>query len=100
KFVYNKTKNSDKYHEVAFKTFDVKKQEDSCVHLSYGDYLDNIYEENGALKRALKHNEKRPGQRCMSEIIYDAFQSKSHALIEAETSTGNPPSYMMTSDHE
>src|SRR5699024_943106 len=45
-FAYNTPKNIDTFHGLAFKTFDVEKQEDSCVHLSYGDYLDNIYEEN------------------------------------------------------
>lgn len=99
-FAYNTPKNIDTFHGLAFKTFDVEKQEDSCVHLSYGDYLDNIYEENGALKRALKHYEKRPGQRCMSEIIYDAFQSRSHALIEAETGTGKSLSYLVAAVYE
>src|SRR5699024_3156409 len=36
----------------------------------------------------------------MSEIIYDAFQSKSHALIEAETGTGKSLSYLVAAVYE
>lgn len=62
---------------------------------SYGDFLDAIYEEGGTLSQQMARYEKRTGQREMSETIYDAFQSRRHALIEAETGTGKSLAYIL-----
>lgn len=68
--------------------------------LSYGDYLDDIYEVGGSLSDHLKNYQKRPGQRDMSEIIFDAFQVKKHGLIEAETGTGKSLAYLLPAVYE
>lgn len=60
-----------------------------------GDLLDDLYQENGKMESSMANYEDRPGQREMSEIIYDAFQSKRHALIEAETGTGKSLAYLI-----
>ncbi len=39
--------------------------------------------------------EKRTGQREMSETVFDAFEGKQHALIEAETGTGKSMAYLL-----
>ncbi|WP_042223612.1 ATP-dependent DNA helicase DinG [Oceanobacillus manasiensis] len=62
---------------------------------SYGDFLDAIYEDGGSLSQQMSRYEKRAGQREMSEVIYNAFESKSHALIEAETGTGKSLAYIL-----
>ncbi|WP_242985828.1 ATP-dependent DNA helicase DinG [Oceanobacillus zhaokaii] len=67
---------------------------------SFGDYLDDIYEEAGSIKRYMKNYEPRPGQRQMSETIFDSFQTRSHALIEAETGTGKSLAYLVPTIYE
>src|SRR5699024_7396040 len=44
--------------------------------------------------------EKRTGQREMSEYVYDAFQAKDHALIEAGTGTGKSIAYLIPALYE
>ncbi|WP_068672023.1 ATP-dependent DNA helicase DinG [Oceanobacillus sp. Castelsardo] len=67
---------------------------------SFGDFLDDIYEEKGSLQQHMKNYEKRTGQREMSEAIFDSFQSKKHALIEAETGTGKSLAYLIPAIHD
>src|SRR5699024_627747 len=88
------------YRGLAFKKgIDIKRQ-DIKLETSYGDFLDDVYEEDGALEHVMDHYEKRPGQRHMSEYIYDAFQLKKHALIEAETGTGKSLGYLLPAIYE
>ncbi|MDY0396580.1 exonuclease domain-containing protein [Virgibacillus halophilus] len=61
----------------------------------FGEYLDDVYEENGYLEKMLTNFEKRSGQREMSETIFDAFQTGRHALIEAGTGTGKSLAYLI-----
>ncbi|MFD2630663.1 ATP-dependent DNA helicase DinG [Oceanobacillus kapialis] len=67
---------------------------------SFGEFLDDIYEEDGALSKLMARYEKRHGQREMSETIFDAFQTNRHALIEAETGTGKSLAYILPSIYE
>lgn len=88
------------YQGLAFKMDDFPSREKPELTTSFGDYLDDIYEEDGALATHLEHYEKRDGQREMSETIYDAFQMKRHALIEAETGTGKSLAYLLPALYE
>ncbi|WP_164218902.1 ATP-dependent DNA helicase DinG [Virgibacillus sp. YIM 98842] len=88
------------YRGLAFKQIEETEKEDLHIDTSFGDYLDHIYEENGALEQTLPGYEKREGQREMSEIIHDAFQMHHHALIEAETGTGKSLAYLLPSVYE
>lgn len=88
------------YQGLAFKLTEDSPREEVQMKTSFGEYLDQIYEENGALENNLKSYEKRTGQREMSETIYDAFQMKKHALIEAETGTGKSLAYLLPALYE
>jgi len=88
------------YQGIAFKKLEKLTAEKASVNISYGDQLDLIYEENGALQKHLNQYEKRNGQREMSELIFDAFQSEKHALIEAGTGTGKSLAYLIPAIYE
>jgi len=88
------------FNGIAFRQIEEIKQLPSELELSFGDYLDHIYEENGSIKHHMKNYEIRSGQREMSEAIYDSIQSKSHALIEAETGTGKSLAYLIPAIYE
>ncbi|GGA61481.1 ATP-dependent DNA helicase DinG [Ornithinibacillus halotolerans] len=83
------------YRGLAFKDHSIRKREKLTIESSFGEYLDSIYEENGSMQSEMKRYEKRDGQRTMSEEVYDAFQAKKHALIEAETGTGKSVAYLL-----
>ncbi|WHX27331.1 ATP-dependent DNA helicase DinG [Virgibacillus halodenitrificans] len=93
-------KNIATYQGLAFKHIEVPQVEHGVEHVSCGDFLDSIYEENGALQNKLSSYEKRDGQREMSEVIFDAFQLQKHALIEAETGTGKSLAYLLPAVYE
>ena len=88
------------HNGLAFKMEEEIVEDDNVIDSSFGDYLDNIYEENGSLEAHLTNYEKREGQRDMSETIFDAFQVKKHALIEAETGTGKSLAYLIPALYE
>lgn len=88
------------YKGLAFKKSNEIQVEKVHVQSSFGDYLDSIYEMNGSMDNLMDHYEKRNGQREMSEEIYDAFQGKKHALIEAETGTGKSLAYLIPAIYE
>ncbi|GAB3802492.1 ATP-dependent DNA helicase DinG [Virgibacillus kimchii] len=88
------------YRGLAFKEIEETEKEDVQIDTSFGDYLDEIYEKDGALEQTLPDYEKREGQREMSETIHDAFQSHKHALIEAETGTGKSLAYLLPAIYE
>lgn len=83
------------YQGLAYRCMNNLEKEDNVIDLSFGDYLDSIYESNGSLEKNLSFYEKRAGQREMSEMILDAFQTRQHALIEAETGTGKSLAYLL-----
>ncbi|MHA6251125.1 ATP-dependent DNA helicase DinG [Oceanobacillus sp. CAU 1775] len=88
------------YNGLAFKMEDDIEEIYNEDKLSYGDFLDEVYEAGGSLSKHLKNYEKRPGQRDMSEIIFDAFQVNKHGLIEAETGTGKSLAYLLPAVYE
>lgn len=90
----------DTFQGIAFKRFIEEQQEKEDIKELFGYYLDNIYEENGTLHQYMSKYEKRAGQREMSETIYDSFQTKNHALIEAETGTGKTLAYLIPTIYE
>lgn len=69
------------------------------VSISFGEFLDDLYKENGKLT-ALNNYEIRQGQREMSEMIYDAYQSKRHGVIEAGTGTGKSLAYLISAIYQ
>ncbi|GIO22646.1 ATP-dependent DNA helicase DinG [Oceanobacillus sp. J11TS1] len=83
------------YQGLAFRMTEKEPKTQSATELSFGEYLDDIYQENGALSKAFSAYEPREGQRQMSETIYDAFSSKKHAFIEAGTGTGKSLAYLL-----
>ncbi|WP_099158853.1 ATP-dependent DNA helicase DinG [Virgibacillus ndiopensis] len=83
------------YKGLAFNQQDDRNGAKVTVKTAFGSYLDSIYEANGTMAQLMKNYEKRNGQREMSEEIFDAFQVKSHALIEAETGTGKSLAYLI-----
>lgn len=99
-FSIEKQPDITSYKGLAFKDVIEKQVDKSHVHCSFGDYLDSVYELNGSMDKLMDHYEKRSGQREMSEEIYDAFQGKKHALIEAETGTGKSLAYLIPAVHE
>lgn len=83
------------YRGLAIKNIEFVSKEHEDLEMSYGDYLDAIYEENGTLHKYKTNYEKRHGQREMSEHIYDVFQMNKHALIEAGTGIGKSLAYLI-----
>ncbi len=63
-------------------------------------YLDNLLGKDGSLSKNMNQYEERGSQRIMATTIYDAFQSESHALIEAETGTGKSLAYLLPAVYE
>jgi len=88
------------FRGLAFKNKQMTWTESTPINTSFGDLLDQVYEAHGALEKTMKDYEERPGQRTMSETIYDAFQSQNHTLIEAETGTGKSLAYLIPAIYE
>jgi len=88
------------HHGLAFKKIHVEQKEARELSVSFHEYLDDIYEESGRLENEFAGYEKRTGQRDMSELIFDAFESKKHALVEAETGTGKTLGYLLPALYE
>ncbi|MEC5422489.1 ATP-dependent DNA helicase DinG [Virgibacillus sp. C22-A2] len=88
------------YRGLAFKHIKEAETNRNSLEVSYGEYLDRIFEVNGTMHRKMRNYEKRTGQREMSEIIFDSFQIHKHALIEAETGTGKSLAYLIPAIYE
>ncbi|WP_407268673.1 ATP-dependent DNA helicase DinG [Radiobacillus sp. PE A8.2] len=100
-FVNEGRPDLDIFHGIALKA--TKKHdsaEDRLEKISFGDLLDDCYDQGGHFSSQIHNYEYRPSQREMSETIYDAFQSKQHALIEAETGTGKSLAYLIPAIYE
>ncbi|SDJ67876.1 ATP-dependent DNA helicase DinG [Sediminibacillus albus] len=80
---------------IALKKFDLLEDTHIEAMPAFGDFLDDIYNEGGKIADYMADYEIRPGQREMSETVYDAFESKQHALVEAETGTGKSLAYLV-----
>ncbi|MRH42430.1 ATP-dependent DNA helicase DinG [Aquibacillus halophilus] len=88
-----------------FRGIALKKEEqlDAPKHdstISFGELLDEMYQPNGSLVKSMVKYEDRPGQREMSEVIFDSFQSKQNAVIEAETGTGKSLAYLIPASYQ
>ncbi|WP_156289214.1 ATP-dependent DNA helicase DinG [Oceanobacillus salinisoli] len=94
-FSVNENETIETFHGLAFKKTEQTQKSTFSIEQSFGEYLDDIYEENGTLEQYKINYERRNGQREMSEIIFDAFQAKQHALVEAETGTGKSLAYLL-----
>ncbi|MFD1038662.1 ATP-dependent DNA helicase DinG [Virgibacillus byunsanensis] len=99
-FSLQKRDDMDTYGGLAYKKMVDHSVTEDEIETPFGIYLDDIYETNGSMHQFMDNYEKRSGQREMSETIYDAFQSKSHALIEAETGTGKSLAYLIPAIYE
>src|SRR5699024_10342424 len=99
---FSVTEKSDvvSFRGLAFKQIENEKENNKNLDVSFGDYLDSIYESDGTMQKQMGNYEKRNGQRDMSENIFDAFQSGKHALIEAETGTGKSLAYLIPAIYE
>lgn len=94
---YSTTNNKHYYSfgGLAFKQPEIKTTIQSNTEQSFGDLLDEIYEDQGLLQKEITNYEHRTGQQEMSETIYDAFRLRKHALIEAETGIGKSLAYLI-----
>src|SRR5690625_3444714 len=99
-FSITEQNNIVSYRGLAFKHIENKKDKQDDLEMSFGDFLDSIYESGGTMQNQMRNYEKRNGQREMSENIFDAFQSENHALIEAETGTGKSLAYLIPAIYE
>ncbi|KAB8138458.1 hypothetical protein F9U64_04730 [Gracilibacillus oryzae] len=77
-----------------------KKQDIIYEHSSYQEFLERIYHKNGFLASIMKDYEMREDQLFISETIYDHFQTKRHAMIEADTGIGKSIAYLLPSVYE
>ncbi len=58
-------------------------------------FIEELFADQGLLSGALSHFEKREGQRAMSREIWEAFEGKQSALIEAGTGIGKTIAYLI-----
>ena len=93
-------KDIDVYRGLAFRHMKDEKPANVALNISFGEYLDEIYEADGTMQQFMNKYEKRTGQREMSENIFDAFQLHHHALVEAETGTGKSLAYLIPAIYE
>ncbi|WP_028783008.1 ATP-dependent DNA helicase DinG [Thalassobacillus devorans] len=82
-------------HGLAVKAIAPKSETEYEALDSFGDYLDQLFLSAEGLASIINDYEYREGQRTMAETVYDAFTSKEHALIEAETGTGKSLAYLI-----
>ncbi|RDW19625.1 ATP-dependent helicase DinG [Oceanobacillus arenosus] len=99
-FSTNENEQIMSFNGIAFKQIEDTTVDTNEALPSFGEYLDDIFEETGSIKQYMKNYEPRPGQRQMSETIFDSFQTKNHALIEAETGTGKSLAYLIPTIYE
>lgn len=88
-----------------FRGIAVRKQEEyeEVSHTSqesFAPFLENTFQQEGYLHKHMDKYEDRKGQREMATTIYDAFQSQTHAMIEAETGTGKSLGYLIPALYE
>src|SRR5699024_11181277 len=74
-FTYPENSGVVSYRGIALKDIKNPREQHRNMTISFGDYLDWIYEADGMLQKQIQNYEKRDGQREMSELIFDAFRS-------------------------
>lgn len=82
-------------YQLAYKPIEETKSSIKKQSISFGNYLDQLFNDQSKLQDLVPNYEERPGQREMAEAIYHAFQSDQHALIEAGTGTGKTLAYLI-----
>lgn len=97
RFSLNNRDDLEIYRGLALKKIQDDFHEENEVLASFSDFADDLLADDGFLSKELTGYEPRTGQREMTEVIFDAFTSKHHALIEAETGTGKSLSYLIPS---
>ncbi|MFC0523182.1 ATP-dependent DNA helicase DinG [Pontibacillus salicampi] len=89
------------FRGIAIKKSSTKEEEQPSVETEgFEPFLDHVFHKDGWLEGTLHNFEERDGQREMAITIYDAFQSKSKAMIEAETGTGKTLAYLVPAIYE
>lgn len=91
----------DVFQNVAYrKMISEEKLKEPSVDLSFGEFLDYIYEKDGQMERRMDGYEKRNGQREFSEYVFDHFHGRKHLLIEAGTGVGKTIAYLLPAIYE
>ncbi|WLV25946.1 ATP-dependent DNA helicase DinG [Aciduricibacillus chroicocephali] len=67
---------------------------------AFGGFIDDLFSDTAKLHEVFGIYEDRPGQKEMAELIYDAFESKEHAIIEAGTGIGKTFGYLIPAAYE
>src|SRR5699024_4361831 len=94
-FTIEEPEGIDVFGGLAFKKLKDNTEETEPIHISFEEYLDNVYGPDGTMKKQMESFEIRDGQRTMSEYVFDSFAAHKHALIEAETGTGKSLAYLL-----
>jgi ATP-dependent DNA helicase DinG len=89
--------NFENFQGVALKVQKEPLHNEFEIHESFGEFLDELFLDNGLLSKYIPNYEPRVSQRVMCEQIYAAFQEEHHALLEAETGTGKTLGYLIPS---
>jgi len=88
------------YAGLAYKKINNLDSHQKVVEDSYGAFLDDLFQDVSRLHDAFGIYENRAGQREMADLIYDAFESKQHAIVEAGTGTGKTIGYLLPAAYE
>lgn len=88
--------NMNTFQGISFKKLpNLEEEIHSNTNLSFGHLLEKTYKKNGLLQKVFNNYEFRSGQKEISELIFDSFINKNHALIEAGTGLGKTISYLI-----
>ncbi|PLR99718.1 ATP-dependent DNA helicase DinG [Bacillus sp. T33-2] len=85
-------------HLEVFRGIALRKQVDTDTPVNVPDMMEYPQTEEAkqqALQRAFAGYEKRTGQFQMMDVVFDAFNRESHALIEAGTGVGKSLAYLI-----
>ncbi|PYZ98391.1 ATP-dependent helicase DinG [Alteribacter lacisalsi] len=63
--------------------------------ITFDELKEQITGDKGRMTAAIDEYESRPGQAQMMERVYEAFDTRQHALIEAGTGTGKSLAYLI-----
>ncbi len=88
------------FRGIALKRVQVEEKRDTPNVEGFQPFLDQLLGTDGNLAKSMNRYEERGSQRIMATTIYDALQSESHALIEAETGTGKSLAYLLPAIYE
>jgi ATP-dependent DNA helicase DinG len=93
-FDHNDDEQFDCYRQIAIKkvTEEVEEQSDA---ITFSDYSEVLFAEEGKMKHAFTHYELRHGQQQMMREVDKAFQQNVHKFIEAGTGTGKSLAYLL-----